>query len=73
MSSNRNIDRSVPVTQPVLLGRRPIQYTVEDVVELVRMSFLAAAAKIDMVEDKNASENIEFVPPIDIPPTAILY
>jgi hypothetical protein len=37
------------------------------------MSFLAAAAKIDMVEDKNASENIEFVPPIDIPPTAILY
>jgi hypothetical protein len=73
MSSNRNIDRSVPVTQPVLLGRRPIQYTVEDVVKLVRMSFLAAAAKIDMVEDKNASENIEVVPPIDIPPTAILY
>ena len=40
------------MTQSVGAGRRPKEYTVEDVVKLVGVSFLAATANIDMVEDK---------------------
>ncbi len=50
MTSNRKKDSSASVTPSVLVGRPPAKYTVEDVVKLVRVSFLAASAKIDMVE-----------------------
>ena len=50
MTSNRKKDSSASVTPSVLVGRPPAKYTVKDVVKLVRVSFLAASAKIDMVE-----------------------
>ena len=50
MTSNRKKDSSASVTPSVLVGRPPAKYTMEDVVKLVRVSFLAASAKIDMVE-----------------------
>jgi hypothetical protein len=40
------------VAQTVVAGRSSNEYTVEDVVKLVGISFLAAMAKIDMMEDK---------------------
>ena len=58
MSNNRKQDSSNSVTPSGVLGRPPTQYTVEDVVKLVRISFLAATAKIDMVEDKITQKTI---------------
>jgi hypothetical protein len=58
MIRNRKKDSPASVTQSVLLGRRPTKYTVEDVVKLVRFSFLAATAKIDIVEEKVASKKL---------------
>ena len=52
MIRNRKELRSAFAAQSVVAGRRPNEYMVEDVVKLVRISFLAAMAKIDMVEDK---------------------
>ena len=58
MIRNRKQHSSASVTQSVVAGRRPNEYTVEDVVKLVRISFLAATAKIDMVEDKITPKKI---------------
>jgi hypothetical protein len=58
MIRNRKEHRSASVAQSVVAGRRPNEYTVEDVVKLVRISFLAAMAKIDMVEDKITPKKI---------------
>jgi hypothetical protein len=54
--------RSASVAQSVVAGRRPNEYTVEDEVKLVRISFLAAMAKIDMVEDKITPKMIILCP-----------
>jgi hypothetical protein len=54
MIRSRKKDSPASVTQSVLLGRRPTKYAVKDVVKSVRFSFLAAIAKIDMVEEKVA-------------------
>lgn len=58
MIRNKKEHSSASVTQSVCAGRRPKEYTVEDVVKLVRISFLAATAKIDMVEDKITQKKI---------------
>ena len=58
MIRNRKELRSASAAQSVVAGRRPNEYTVEDVVKLVRISFLAAMAKIDMVEDKITPKKI---------------
>ena len=58
MIRNRKEHSRASVTQSVVAGRRPIEYTVEDVVKLVRISFLVATAKIDMVGDKIALRKI---------------
>ena len=53
MSNNRKQDGSNSVTPLGVLGRPPTQYTVEDVVKLVRFSFLATMTKIGMVDAKS--------------------
>ena len=58
MIRNRKEHSTASVTQSVVAGRRPKEYTVEDVVKLVGVSFLAETAKIDMVEDKITQKKI---------------
>ena len=54
MSTNGRQCGSHSVTPSGVLGRPPTQYTIEDVVKLVRISLLAVTAKIVMVDAKNA-------------------
>jgi hypothetical protein len=54
--------RNASVAQSVVAGRRRNEYTVEDEVKLVCISFLAAMAKIDMVEGKITPKKIILCP-----------
>ena len=71
MLSNRKKRSSASATRWKVLEQQVKEYTVEDVVKLVSISFLEATAKIDMVDDKNAKKIIEHAFPINFPPTAI--
>ncbi len=54
MSTNGRQCGSHSVTRSGVLGRPPTQYTIKDVVRLMRISLLAVTAKIVMVDAKNA-------------------
>ena len=61
MLRNRKKHGSASVAQSTFVVKQPNAYTIEDVVKLVRISFLAIVAKIDMVMDKYAKKRNEFV------------
>jgi hypothetical protein len=54
MSTNGRQCGSHSVIPSGVLGRPPTQYTIKDVIKLVRISLLAVTAKIVMVDAKNA-------------------